>query len=356
MLCPPCPAASLTGSRRRVSQLPIAKLTNVATTKKARAKKPAKKTRGNPPRRNPVRAGATSGNPSRVHQAGARDWIAGARLRTLSVAVTPVALGTAVAYNTQGYNLALALLCLGVAIFLQVGVNFANDYSDGVRGTDAQRVGPSRLTGSGAASPRTVLSVALVFFGLGAICGVAIVVLTGLWWLLAVGAVAIIAAWFYTGGKLPYGYLGLGELVAFLFFGPVATVGTAFVQIEQAPTNSVLAGVVAGFFAAAIMLVNNIRDREQDAQSGKQTLAVRVGDRIARILFVVVLAGAYGVLALFGLIFAWAPLVFLTLLVAAPVILIVLLAKTPGELVLALKLTSLAALLTGLGLAAAIAF
>jgi 1,4-dihydroxy-2-naphthoate octaprenyltransferase len=168
--------------------------------------------------------------------------------------------------------------------------------------------------------------------------------------------VAIIAAWFYTGGKLPYGYLGLGELVAFLFFGPVATVGTAFVQIEQAPTNSVLAGVMAGFFAAAIMLVNNIRDREQDAQSGKQTLAVRVGDRIARILFVVVLAGAYGVLALFGLIFAWAPLVFLTLLVAAPVILIVLLAKTPGELVLALKLTSLAALLTGLGLAAAIAF
>jgi 1,4-dihydroxy-2-naphthoate octaprenyltransferase len=325
----------------------------VATTKKARAKKPASK---QTKRTNPAKATAASGNPAKVRQATARDWIAGARLRTLSLAIAPVALGTAVAYYTLGYNLALALLCLGVAVFLQIGVNFANDYSDGVRGTDAHRVGPSRLTGSGAARPRTVLTVALVFFALGAAAGLAIVVLTGLWWLLAVGAVALIAAWFYTGGKLPYGYLGLGELVAFLFFGLVATVGTTYVQIEQVPLDAVLAGCIAGCFAAAIMLVNNIRDREQDARVGKKTLAVRIGDLPARILFVVLLAGAYGVLVPFALLFTWAPAVYFTLLITAPVALIVLLAKTPGELVLALKLTSLGALLTGLGLAAAIAF
>jgi len=325
----------------------------VATTKKARAKKPANK---QSKRTNPAKASAASGNPAKVRRATAREWIAGARLRTLSLAIVPVALGTAIAYVTEGYNLALALLCLAVAVFLQIGVNFANDYSDGVRGTDAQRVGPSRLTGSGAARPRTVLTVSLVFFGLGAAAGVAIVVLTGLWWLLAVGAVAIIAAWFYTGGRLPYGYLGLGELVAFLFFGIVATAGTAYVQIEQVPFDAWLAGALAGFFAAAIMLVNNIRDREQDARVGKKTLAVRIGDLPARILFVVLLAGAYGMLVPFALLYVWAPMVFFSLLITAPVALIVLLAKTPGELVLALKLTSLAALVTGLGLAAAIAF
>jgi 1,4-dihydroxy-2-naphthoate octaprenyltransferase len=216
----------------------------VATTKKARAKKPASK---QTKRSNPAKASAASGNPAKVRRATARDWIAGARLRTLSLAISPVALGTAIAYVTQGYNLALALLCLAVAMFLQIGVNYANDYSDGVRGTDAHRVGPSRLTGSGAARPRTVLTVALVFFALGAAAGIAIVVLTGIWWLLAVGAVAIVAAWFYTGGKLPYGYLGLGELVAFVFFGLVATIGTTFVQIQQVPFEAWLAcGALCG--------------------------------------------------------------------------------------------------------------
>lgn len=325
----------------------------MATTNKARAKKPAQKISK---RTNPAKASAASGNPAKVRRATARDWIAGARLRTLSLAVAPVAMGTAVAYVTEGYNLALALLCLGVAVFLQIGVNYANDYSDGVRGTDAYRVGPSRLTGSGGARPRTVLTVALAFFGIGAAAGLAIVVLTGIWWLLAVGAVALVAAWFYTGGKLPYGYIGLGELVAFVFFGLVATAGTTYVQIEQVPFEAYLAGALAGFFASAILLVNNIRDREQDARVGKKTLAVRIGDLPARIVFVVVLAGAYGMLVPFALIYEWAPLVFFTLLISAPVALIVLLAKTPGELVLALKLTSLAALVTGLGLAAAIAF
>lgn len=324
------------------------------TKKKSAKRAPSKRT--SPARTNPAKASAASGNPAKVRPATARDWIAGARLRTLSLAVAPVALGTAVAYNTLGYNLAIALLCLAVAVFLQVGVNFANDYSDGVRGTDRYRVGPSRLTGSGAAKPRTVLTVALVFFGLGAAAGLAVVVLTGIWWLLAVGAVALVAAWFYTGGKRPYGYAGLGELVAFVFFGIVATAGTTYVQIEMVPFEAWLAGTIAGLFAAAILLVNNIRDREQDALVAKRTLAVRLGDLPARILFSVLLASAYGVLVPFALLFEWAPAVYGTLLISAPVILIVLLARTAGELVLALKLTSLAALLTGLGLAAAIAF
>lgn len=324
----------------------------MAQTNKARAKKPANK---QTKRTNPAKAAAASGNPAKVRPATARDWIAGARLRTLSLAISPVAMGTAVAYYTLGYNLAIALLCLAVAMLLQVGVNFANDYSDGVRGTDAHRVGPSRLTGSGAAKPRTVLTVALVFFALAAGAGVAIVVLTGIWWLLAVGAAALVAAWFYTGGKRPYGYAGLGGAVAFLFFGPVATVGTTYVQIEQVPLETILAGIIAGLFAGAILLVNNIRDREQDARVGKKTVAVRIGDLPSRILFAVLLAGVYGVLVPFALLFTWAPLVYFTLLITAPVVLIVLLAKTPQELILALKLTSLAALLTGLGLAAAIA-
>ncbi|MER3390815.1 MAG: 1,4-dihydroxy-2-naphthoate polyprenyltransferase [Microcella sp.] len=323
---------------------------------------PTKKTKkkrargGSAKRTNPAKAAAASGNPAKARPATARDWIAGARLRTVSLAIAPVALGTAVAYNTLGYNLAIALLCLAVALFLQVGVNYANDYSDGVRGTDRYRVGPSRLTGSGAARPRTVLTVALVFFGLGAAAGLAVVILSGVWWLLAVGAVALIAAWFYTGGRKPYGYAGLGELVAFVFFGLVATVGTTYVQIQQWPLEAWLAGVIAGLFAAAVLLVNNIRDREQDALVGKRTLAVRLGDLPARILFSVLLVSAYGVLVPFALLFEWAPAVYGTLLVSAPVILIVLLARTSGELVLALKLTSLAALLTGLGLAATIAF
>ncbi len=325
----------------------------MAQTKKARAKKPANK---QTKRTNPAKAAAASGNPAKVRPATARDWISGARLRTLSLSIAPVAMGTAVAYYTLGYNLAIALLCLAVAIFMQIGVNFANDYSDGVRGTDALRVGPSRLTGSGAAKPRAVLTVALVFFALAAGAGVAIVVLTGIWWLLAVGAVAIVAAWFYTGGKHPYGYAGLGGLMAFIFFGPVATIGTTYVQIEQVPLEAILAGIMAGLFAGAVMLVNNIRDREQDARVGKKTVAVRIGDRPSRILFTVLLVAAYGMLVPFALLFTWAPLVYFTLLISVPVVLIVLLAKTPQELVLALKLTSLAALLTGLGLAAAIAF
>lgn len=297
-----------------------------------------------------------------VRKATLGDWIAGARLQTLSLAIAPVALGTAAAYvlpheeDGPGWHWLRALLCLAVAVGLQIGVNFANDYSDGVRGTDKNRVGPSRLTGSGAAKPRAVLAVALVFFGLAAAAGVVIVVRTELWWLLAVGAACILAAWFYTGGKRPYGYAGLGELFVFVFFGIVATAGTTFVLAGTVTIDSWVAGAAIGFIACAVLMVNNIRDIVQDRASGKRTLATLLGDRASRIVFVVLLALPFFGLLYFVAFYQNAYLVYFALLAAIPAAIITLTARTPGELVLALRLTSLTALAYGLGLGWAIAF
>jgi len=205
---------------------------------------------GNPARRNAPRKG-----PAAVTPATASDWISGARLRTLPLAVAPVALGTgaAIVASAPGeYHWVRALLALAVALCLQIGVNYANDYSDGIRGTDDNRIGPARLTGSGAAAARTVLIVALSFFALAALAGLALVVLTQAWWLLLVGAAAITAAWFYTGGKHPYGYFGLGELFVFVFFGLVATLGTTFVQVGTVNVESWLGGISIGLIACAV--------------------------------------------------------------------------------------------------------
>ncbi|MES2093134.1 MAG: 1,4-dihydroxy-2-naphthoate polyprenyltransferase [Actinomycetota bacterium] len=293
-----------------------------------------------------------------MRKATARDWIGGARLRTLPLAIAPVALGTGAAklLTDSGWHWVRALLALAVAILLQIGVNFANDYSDGVRGTDRNRVGPSRLTGSGAAKPRTVLIVAVVFFGLGGLAGLALTVLSGYYWLLAVGAVSIAAAYFYTGGKRPYGYYGLGELVVFVFFGLVATAGTTFTQVGTVNIESWLGGVAAGFFACAVLMVNNIRDISQDRLSGKRTLAVLVGSHTARILFAVFVAVPYLVLAFFSVFYVTAPLVYFSLLSGLPAVVITLTGKTAPEFILALKLTSFTALVFGVTLAAAIAF
>ncbi len=297
-----------------------------------------------------------------VPKATLGDWIAGARLQTLSLAIAPVALGTAAAYvlpheeDGPGWHWLRALLCLAVAVCLQIGVNFANDYSDGVRGTDKHRVGPSRLTGSGAAKPRTVLTVALVFFALAAAAGVVIVVRTEIWWLLAVGAACILAAWFYTGGKRPYGYYGLGELFVFVFFGIVATAGTTFVLADTVTLDSWIAGAAIGFIACAVLMVNNIRDIAQDRVAGKRTLATLLGDRASRIAFVVLLALPFVGLVYFVAFYQNAYLVYFALLAAVPAAIITLTARTPGELVLALRLTSLTALAYGLGLGWAIAF
>lgn len=318
-----------------------------------------------PPQRKKGKSGRPGGRPPgapAIPKVTVGDWIGGARLQTLSLAIAPVAIGTAAAYVLPhedagpGWHWLRALLCLAVAVFLQIGVNFANDYSDGVRGTDAYRVGPKRLTASGAVKPRTVLIVALVFFGLAALAGLLIVVRTGHWWLLAVGAVAILAAWFYTGGKRPYGYIGLGEVFVFVFFGLVATAGTTFVLAGDVTVESWAGGVAIGLFACAVLMINNLRDREQDKLAGKRTLSVRIGDRASRIVYAVLTLAPFTILAFFTLLYDKAFLVFFALLVAIPAALIGLTGKTAPEFVLALRLTSLTALVFGLGLGWAIAF
>ena len=171
------------------------------------------------------------------------------------------------------------MLALVVSLALQVGVNYANDYSDGIRGTDATRVGPLRLVGSGLASPGAVRAAAFACFAVAAVAGLGLVLLTGFWWLLAVGAACIVAAWFYTGGRHPYGYLGLGELFVFVFFGLVAVGGTVYVQLGRVPLAGLVAGVAIGALACALLVVNNLRDLANDARAGKRTLATRIGDR-----------------------------------------------------------------------------
>lgn len=283
-------------------------------------------------------------------------WVGGARLRTLPLAIAPVVLGAGSSVWAQSFDVWLFVLCCVVALGLQIGVNFANDYSDGIRGTDAHRVGPVRLTGSGLVEPKAVLLAAGIFFGIAVLAGAFLVVLSGLWILVAIGVAALLAAWFYTGGKNPYGYQGVGELVVFVFFGLVATMGTAAVMVGNIPVETWLTGSAAGFFAAGVLLVNNIRDRETDAVSGKKTLAVRLGDRASRRLLVVMLVLPYLILGVLSLVFESAPLVFVTGILTIVIIVIVLTAKKPKELITALGLMSLNAVLFALGLAAAIAF
>ena len=314
------------------------------------------------------RSGRPGGRPpAEARPATLGTWIAGARPQTLPLALAAVALGYGAATNTAGFgdvwsgHWLRGLGCLVVAIALQIGVNFANDYSDGVRGTDANRVGPQRLVGSGRARPRTVLTAAIVFFAIAAVAGVLVVWKSGQWWLLAIGAVAIAAAWFYTGGKRPYGYAPFGELAVFLFFGIVPVAGTVFVlssSPEAAGTVNIegwLAGVAAGAFAAAVLLVNNLRDRDQDRRSGKRTLAVLIGRVPSIVLYAVLMVVPFGLLVFFTLFYLTAGYVYFVALAAVPAIVIVIFAKTPRELVTALQLTLLAALLFGLGLGAAMA-
>jgi 1,4-dihydroxy-2-naphthoate octaprenyltransferase len=237
-------------------------------------------------------------------------WILGARPRTLPAAIAPVLVATALAGNEfQPSRAALALL---VSLSLQVGVNFANDYSDGIRGTDADRVGPTRLTASGLASPGAVKRAAYISFLIGAIAGLILSVQTS-WWLILIGGVAILAAWGYTGGQNPYGYSGFGEISVFIFFGLVATMGTFYVQTESVTLQSALASIPIGALSCAILAINNIRDREKDFLVGKHTLAVRLGDRYARHFFVFLIISAHT--AAIATTFPWGALTLL----AAPI-------------------------------------
>jgi 1,4-dihydroxy-2-naphthoate octaprenyltransferase len=283
-----------------------------------------------------------------------RLWIEGARLRTLPLAIAPVAIGAGAADAMQRFDLLLSALALGVALFLQIGVNFANDYSDGIRGTDDKRVGPLRLTGSKSVKPESVKTAAMLFFILAAASGFEIVVITGQWWLIAVGLLSLVAAWFYTGGKNPYGYAGFGEIAVFVFFGLVATIGTAYVQIGFVDLNSILGGIAAGSFAAAVLMVNNIRDIETDKIASKNTLAVRMGAKGAKRLFIFMIWFPFVILFFFTLFYPASFLAYGALFLVAPATLIVLTATTAKELILVLKLTSFAtltyALLLTLGL------
>jgi 1,4-dihydroxy-2-naphthoate polyprenyltransferase len=213
-------------------------------------------------------------------------WVAGARPRTLPAAIVPVAVGTACAslQGSLGSTWWRAICALVVSLALQVGVNYANDYSDGVKGTDADRVGPMRLVGSGAASPGAVKRAAYLSFLVAAVAGLTLALSTTLW-LIAVGVAAIAAAWFYTGGPKPYGYAGLGEAFVFVFFGVVATAGSDFVHTESIRAFPLVASVAVGLFATALLVVNNLRDIPGDTVAGKRTLAVRMGDRKTRLVY-----------------------------------------------------------------------
>ena len=217
-------------------------------------------------------------------------WVAGSRPRTWPAAVVPVGVGTAAAQDQP--NLLRASLALLVALALQVGVNYANDYSDGIRGTDDKRVGPRRLVASGLVEARSVKRAAFCFFGGAALIGLYLSAVTS-WWLVLVGAAAIMAAWGYTGGPKPYGYHGLGELFVFVFFGLVASVGTTYLQDEQISALAVGVAVPVGLLAVALLVTNNLRDLPQDDLVGKRTLAVRIGDRPTRALYVVVVVMAF---------------------------------------------------------------
>src|SRR3954451_8517197 len=243
-------------------------------------------------------------------------WLEGARPRTLPAAVSPVLAGTGVAAFTHDAVWWKALLALLLSLALQVGVNYANDYSDGVRGTDENRVGPLRLVGSGVATPDAVKRAAFAAFGVGATLGLVLAATTA-WWLVAVGALCILAAWFYTGGSHPYGYLGLGEVMVFVFFGLVAVIGTAYVQSESFTVPALYAALGIGALACAILVANNLRDIPTDREVGKRTLAVVLGDQHSRYLYAFLLAVALATLLGLAVATSWLALLGVVLLLPA---------------------------------------
>ncbi len=278
-------------------------------------------------------------------------WIAGARPRTLPAAVAPVLAGTAIALWEDQAVWWKAMLALAVSLLLQVGVNYANDYSDGIRGTDDDRVGPLRLVASGVATPRAVKSAAFAALGAAGVVGLVLAATTA-WWLVGVGLLCILAAWFYTGGKRPYGYIGLGEVMVFVFFGLVAVLGTTYVQTKSFELPALYAAIGVGSFACAILVANNLRDIPTDRVSGKRTLAVALGDERTRHLYGLLIGAA--LVALVGVVLTttwWA-----VLALAAGPSAIRALTKVLGEkatgpaLVPVLQLTGVAELLYGAGI------
>ncbi len=216
-------------------------------------------------------------------------WFQGARPKTLGAAIAPVLVGSSIAYYEKSFDLTISLLALMVSISIQVAVNYANDYSDGIKGTDDQRVGPVRLVGQKLASPKSVKTASIIFFSIAALVGLFSTILSNQWWFLLLGLSAIVAAWTYTGGPKPYGYAGLGELFVFIYFGLVAVLGTTYAQTLYLKPYFFLYAISIGLFASAILVANNLRDREKDKQNNKNTLAVKLGDQKTRNLYVLLM-------------------------------------------------------------------
>lgn len=241
------------------------------------------------------------------------EWFEGARPRTWPNAVAPVLVGSGAAAEIDEFDPLLAVLALAVSLLLIIGVNYANDYSDGVRGTDADRVGPFRLVGSGSVDPKQVRTTAFACLGAAAAAGIAAVVLSGAWVLLALGALCLGGAWFYTGGSKPYGYAGLGELAVFVFFGLAAVLGTQYLQAGVITGSGFGAAVAVGAFSSAVLVANNLRDIPSDRRTGKRTLAVLLGDRDTRTLYIALVLVPFVITALIGLRLTPALLAFLAL-------------------------------------------
>ncbi|MFC4001696.1 1,4-dihydroxy-2-naphthoate polyprenyltransferase [Prauserella oleivorans] len=284
------------------------------------------------------------------------EWIEGARPRTLPNAVAPVLAGVGAAVQLEAFSWWRSLLALLVALALIVGVNFANDYSDGVRGTDADRVGPLRLVGSGAAEPKAVLAAALGCLGLAGVLGLVLVAVSGYWWLLALGALCLAGAWFYTGGKRPYGYAGLGEVAVFVFFGLAAVLGTVYIQAGTVSWEALGCAVAVGCLSSAVLVANNLRDIPTDREVGKRTLAVLLGDAGTRRLYLALVAVPFVLTVALGVAH---PLALLGLL-AAPLLVVPVRVVAGGgtgrSLIPVLRDTGMAMLAWGVLTGAALAF